>query len=93
MTQPLHEASCFDILKINFLISCITFQSVTSSEQSDGPITLEEYLEVKKELAESRAKVQQIQQINKDLRQEINILQSEVKNIKIVTQFLDYDVI
>ena len=66
---------------------------MTSSEQSDGPITLEEYLEVKKELAESRAKVQQIQQINKDLRQEINILQSEVKNIKILTQFQDYDAI
>ena len=51
---------------------------MASSDQSDGPITLEEYLDVKKALAASEARVSQLIQANKDLRQEITLLQNMV---------------
>uniref|UniRef100_A0A3B4F055 GIT ArfGAP 1 n=1 Tax=Pundamilia nyererei TaxID=303518 RepID=A0A3B4F055_9CICH len=42
-------------------------KSMDSSDLSDGPITLQEYLEVKKALASSEAKVQQLMKVNNNL--------------------------
>lgn len=53
-------------------------QSMDSSDLSDGPITLQEYLEVKKALASSEAKVQQLMKVNNNLSEELRRLQKEV---------------
>uniref|UniRef100_A0A3P9NK98 GIT ArfGAP 1 n=1 Tax=Poecilia reticulata TaxID=8081 RepID=A0A3P9NK98_POERE len=50
-----------------------------SSDLSDGPITLQEYLEVKKALASSEAKVQQLMKVNNNLSEEVRRLQKEVQ--------------
>ncbi|XP_070571894.1 ARF GTPase-activating protein GIT2-like isoform X2 [Ptychodera flava] len=55
--------------------------SRASSDMSDSPITLEEYLDVKKALASSEAKVQQLMVANKNLTKEINLLQSVVQKL------------
>ncbi|XP_041849857.1 ARF GTPase-activating protein GIT1 isoform X6 [Melanotaenia boesemani] len=54
-------------------------QSMDSSDLSDGPITLQEYLEVKKALASSEAKVQQLMKVNNNLSEELRRLQKEVR--------------
>ncbi|MBN3304628.1 GIT1 protein, partial [Amia calva] len=53
-------------------------KSMDSSDLSDGPITLQEYLEVKKALAASEAKVQQLMKVNNNLSEELRRLQKEV---------------
>ncbi|XP_076334103.1 ARF GTPase-activating protein GIT2-like isoform X5 [Tachypleus tridentatus] len=55
--------------------------SFASSDQSDGPITLEEYLEVKKQLATSEVQINQLIQSNKDMSKEINLLQNMVQKL------------
>uniref|UniRef100_A0A8B9HHQ2 GIT ArfGAP 1 n=1 Tax=Astyanax mexicanus TaxID=7994 RepID=A0A8B9HHQ2_ASTMX len=61
--------------------------SMDSSDLSDGPITLQEYLEVKKALASSEAKVQQLMKVNNNLSEELRRLQKEVrKQIQIRTK-------
>ncbi|XP_055735775.1 ARF GTPase-activating protein GIT1-like isoform X4 [Salvelinus fontinalis] len=54
-------------------------KSMDSSDLSDGPITLQEYLEVKKALASSEAKVQQLMKVNNNLSEELHRLQKEVR--------------
>uniref|UniRef100_A0A8K9WU17 G protein-coupled receptor kinase interacting ArfGAP 1 n=1 Tax=Oncorhynchus mykiss TaxID=8022 RepID=A0A8K9WU17_ONCMY len=54
-----------------------------SSDLSDGPITLQEYLEVKKALASSEAKVQQLMKVNNNLSEELRRLQKEVRRGRI----------
>ncbi|XP_043974834.1 ARF GTPase-activating protein GIT1 isoform X4 [Gambusia affinis] len=54
-------------------------KSMDSSDLSDGPITLQEYLEVKKALASSEAKVQQLMKVNNNLSEEVRRLQKEVR--------------
>ncbi|XP_061537076.1 ARF GTPase-activating protein GIT1 isoform X3 [Phycodurus eques] len=54
-------------------------KSMDSSDLSDGPITLQEYLEVKKALASSEAKVQQLMKVNNNLSDELRRLQNEVR--------------
>uniref|UniRef100_A0A8C4E372 G protein-coupled receptor kinase interacting ArfGAP 1 n=1 Tax=Dicentrarchus labrax TaxID=13489 RepID=A0A8C4E372_DICLA len=49
-----------------------------SNHLSDGPITLQEYLEVKKALASSEAKVQQLMKVNNNLSEELRRLQKEI---------------
>lgn len=66
------------------LITCLnvlSIQSMDSSDLSDGPITLQEYLEVKKALASSEAKVQQLMKVNNNLSEELRRLQKEVGNM------------
>uniref|UniRef100_A0A8C4GIU2 G protein-coupled receptor kinase interacting ArfGAP 1 n=1 Tax=Dicentrarchus labrax TaxID=13489 RepID=A0A8C4GIU2_DICLA len=55
-----------------------TDSDMDSSDLSDGPITLQEYLEVKKALASSEAKVQQLMKVNNNLSEELRRLQKEV---------------
>uniref|UniRef100_A0A671NLC1 ARF GTPase-activating protein GIT1-like n=1 Tax=Sinocyclocheilus anshuiensis TaxID=1608454 RepID=A0A671NLC1_9TELE len=54
-----------------------------SSDLSDGPITLQEYLEVKKALVSSEAKVQQLMKVNNNLSEELRRLQKEVQPFSI----------
>uniref|UniRef100_A0A669ETZ6 GIT ArfGAP 1 n=1 Tax=Oreochromis niloticus TaxID=8128 RepID=A0A669ETZ6_ORENI len=55
--------------------------TMDSSDLSDGPITLQEYLEVKKALASSEAKVQQLMKVNNNLSEELRRLQKEVGGV------------
>uniref|UniRef100_A0A3Q1CMM3 Arf-GAP domain-containing protein n=1 Tax=Amphiprion ocellaris TaxID=80972 RepID=A0A3Q1CMM3_AMPOC len=57
-------------------------KSMDSSDLSDGPITLQEYLEVKKALASSEAKVQQLMKVNNSLSEELQRLQKEVGSME-----------
>lgn len=50
-----------------------------SSDLSDGAVTLQEYLELKKALAASEAKVQQLMKVNSSLSDELRRLQREVR--------------
>ncbi|XP_033628480.1 ARF GTPase-activating protein GIT2-like isoform X2 [Asterias rubens] len=59
--------------------------SKSQSASSDVPeeyITLKEYLQVKKQLASSEAKVTQLLAMNKDLNQDVHMLQSMVDKLK-----------
>lgn len=60
----------------------LSTQSMDSSDLSDGPITLQEYLEVKKALASSEAKVQQLMKVNNNLSEELRRLQKEVRKMR-----------
>uniref|UniRef100_A0A671NUA3 ARF GTPase-activating protein GIT1-like n=1 Tax=Sinocyclocheilus anshuiensis TaxID=1608454 RepID=A0A671NUA3_9TELE len=57
-----------------------------SSDLSDGPITLQEYLEVKKALVSSEAKVQQLMKVNNNLSEELRRLQKEVRPSTVLKQ-------
>ncbi|XP_053502643.1 ARF GTPase-activating protein GIT1 isoform X2 [Ictalurus furcatus] len=57
-------------------------KSMDSSDLSDGPITLQEYLEVKKALASSEAKVQQLMKVNNSLSEELRRLQKEISRMQ-----------
>ncbi|XP_014731952.1 PREDICTED: ARF GTPase-activating protein GIT1 isoform X6 [Sturnus vulgaris] len=57
-------------------------RSMDSSDLSDGPITLQEYLEVKKALAASEAKVQQLMKVNSSLSDELHRLQREIHKLQ-----------
>ncbi|XP_063306078.1 ARF GTPase-activating protein GIT1 isoform X4 [Pelobates fuscus] len=57
-------------------------RSMDSSDLSDGPITLQEYLEVKKALATSDAKVQQLMKVNSNLSEELRRLQREIHKLQ-----------
>ncbi|XP_032902198.1 ARF GTPase-activating protein GIT1 isoform X7 [Amblyraja radiata] len=57
-------------------------KSMDSSDLSDGPITLQEYLEVKKALAASEAKVQQLMKVNNNLSEELRRLQMQVSKLE-----------
>uniref|UniRef100_A0A8D1HYQ8 GIT ArfGAP 1 n=1 Tax=Sus scrofa TaxID=9823 RepID=A0A8D1HYQ8_PIG len=52
-------------------------RSMDSSDLSDGAVTLQEYLELKKALATSEAKVQQLMKVNSSLSDELRRLQRE----------------
>ncbi|OCT91117.1 ARF GTPase-activating protein GIT1 isoform X2 [Xenopus laevis] len=57
-------------------------RSMDSSDLSDGPITLQEYLEVKKALATSDSKVQQLMKVNNNLSEELRRLQREIQKLQ-----------
>ncbi|XP_078536175.1 ARF GTPase-activating protein GIT1 isoform X7 [Lissotriton helveticus] len=57
-------------------------RSMDSSDLSDSPITLQEYLEVKKALATSDAKVQQLMKVNNNLSEELRRLQREIHKLQ-----------
>uniref|UniRef100_H9GJ66 GIT ArfGAP 1 n=1 Tax=Anolis carolinensis TaxID=28377 RepID=H9GJ66_ANOCA len=57
-------------------------QSMDSSELSEGPISLQEFLEVKKALSASEAKVQQLMKVNNSLSDELRRLQREIHKLQ-----------
>ncbi len=56
----------------------VVFQGVESSDQSDAPVTVDEYLSVKRSLMESDCRIKQLIQANKDLKQEVTLLNNMV---------------
>ncbi|KAI0238320.1 ARF GTPase-activating protein GIT2 [Lamellibrachia satsuma] len=69
--------------------SMISFtESHGSSDMSDAPITVQEYIEVKRALAESQCQVKQLIQTNQDLKQEITLLQNMVQKLMLENQSL-----
>lgn len=53
-------------------------QSSESSDLSDGPITVQEFMEVKSALTASEAKIQQLLKVNCHLSEELRMMQSKV---------------
>lgn len=56
----------------------VCHQSSESSDLSDGPITMQEFMEVKNALNASEAKVQQLLKVNCHLSEELRHMQSKV---------------
>lgn len=54
-------------------------QSSESSDLSDGPITVQEFMEVKSALTASEAKIQQLLKVNCHLSEELQLMQSKVR--------------
>lgn len=54
-------------------------QSSESSDLSDGPITVQEFMEVKSALTASEAKIQQLLKVNCHLSEELRLMQSKVR--------------
>lgn len=71
----LYTAQGLELTETAWLLS---LQSMDSSDLSDGAVTLQEYLELKKALATSEAKVQQLMKVNSSLSDELRKLQREV---------------
>ncbi|XP_035040591.1 ARF GTPase-activating protein GIT2b isoform X9 [Hippoglossus stenolepis] len=71
--DPVHEATCGD--------SCndgrTKVNSSESSDLSDGPITVQEFMEVKSALTASEAKIQQLLKVNCHLSEELRSMQSK----------------
>lgn len=61
------------LFKIYFLL-----QSSESSDLSDGPITVQEFMEVKSALTASEAKIQQLLKVNCHLSEELRVMQNKV---------------
>lgn len=56
----------------------LCLQSSESSDLSDGPITMHEFMEVKNALNASEAKIQQLLKVNCHLSEELRHMQSKV---------------
>ncbi|XP_062268435.1 ARF GTPase-activating protein GIT2b isoform X6 [Platichthys flesus] len=71
--DPVHEATCGD--------SCndgrTKVNSSESSDLSDGPITVQEFMEVKSALTASEAKIQQLLKVNCHLSEELRSMQGK----------------
>ncbi|XP_056128800.1 ARF GTPase-activating protein GIT2a isoform X2 [Lampris incognitus] len=55
------------------------------SDLSDGPITMQEYLEVKNALSASEAKIQQLMKVNSNLSDELRLMQKKTERGAFVT--------
>uniref|UniRef100_A0A674PNI4 G protein-coupled receptor kinase interacting ArfGAP 2b n=1 Tax=Takifugu rubripes TaxID=31033 RepID=A0A674PNI4_TAKRU len=67
--------------------------SSESSDLSDGPITVQEFMEVKSALTASEAKIQQLLKVNCHLSEELRLMQSKGCSLEgqVVTRESDYD--
>ncbi|XP_022617848.1 ARF GTPase-activating protein GIT2-like isoform X2 [Seriola dumerili] len=74
--DPVQEATCGD--------SCNDgrTKSSESSDLSDGPITVQEYMEVKSALTASEAKIQQLLKVNCHLSEELRVMQSKLNSLQ-----------
>ncbi|KAM8829030.1 ARF GTPase-activating protein GIT2b isoform 4-T4 [Spinachia spinachia] len=74
--DPVQEATCRD--------GCIDrrTKSSESSDLSDGPITVQEFLEVKSALNASEAKIQQLLKVNCHLSDELRSMQSKLNSLQ-----------
>lgn len=68
-------ATCPKSLRIS-----VRTQSSESSDLSDGPITMQEFMEVKNALNASEAKIQQLLKVNCHLSEELRHMQSKVRD-------------
>lgn len=55
-------------------------QQSLDSDVSDGPITMQEYLEVKNALSASEVKIQQLMKANNNLSDELRLMQKKVSS-------------
>ncbi|KAI3361799.1 hypothetical protein L3Q82_002136 [Scortum barcoo] len=74
--DPVQEATCGD--------SCNDrrTKSSESSDLSDGPITVQEFMEVKSALTASEAKIQQLLKVNCHLSEELRLMQSKLNSLQ-----------
>ncbi|XP_026209888.1 ARF GTPase-activating protein GIT2b isoform X3 [Anabas testudineus] len=74
--DPVQEATCGD--------SCDNgrTKSSESSDLSDGPITVQEFMEVKSALTASEAKIQQLLKVNCHLSEELRLMQSKLNSLQ-----------
>ncbi|XP_041825643.1 ARF GTPase-activating protein GIT2b isoform X2 [Melanotaenia boesemani] len=74
--DPAQEAICGD--------SCNDgrTKSSESSDLSDGPITVQEFMEVKSALTASEAKIQQLLKVNCHLSEELRLMQSKLSSLQ-----------
>ncbi|XP_013859186.1 ARF GTPase-activating protein GIT2b isoform X3 [Austrofundulus limnaeus] len=74
--DPAQEATCGD--------SCTDgrTKSSESSDLSDGPITVQEFMEVKSALNASEAKIQQLLKVNCHLSEELRLMQSKLSSLQ-----------
>ncbi|XP_072311582.1 ARF GTPase-activating protein GIT2b isoform X2 [Eucyclogobius newberryi] len=74
--DPVQEATCSD--------SCNNgrTKSSESSDLSDGPITVQEFMEVKTALTASEAKIQQLLKVNCNLSEELRLMQSKLNSLQ-----------
>ncbi|XP_076876718.1 ARF GTPase-activating protein GIT2b isoform X2 [Brachyhypopomus gauderio] len=57
-------------------------KSSESSDLSDGPITVQEFMEVKSALNESEAKIQQLLKVNCHLSEELRVMQTKLNSLQ-----------
>uniref|UniRef100_A0A674NJJ6 G protein-coupled receptor kinase interacting ArfGAP 2b n=1 Tax=Takifugu rubripes TaxID=31033 RepID=A0A674NJJ6_TAKRU len=57
-------------------------ESSESSDLSDGPITVQEFMEVKSALTASEAKIQQLLKVNCHLSEELRLMQSKLNSLQ-----------
>lgn len=55
-----------------------SLQQSLDSDLSDGPITMQEYMEVKNALSASEAKIQHLMKANSNLSDELRLMQKKV---------------
>uniref|UniRef100_A0A7N8XE20 GIT ArfGAP 2 n=1 Tax=Mastacembelus armatus TaxID=205130 RepID=A0A7N8XE20_9TELE len=74
--DPVQEATCGD--------SCNDgrTKSSESSDLSDGPITVQEFMEVKSALTASEAKIQQLLKVNCHLSEELRLMQTKLNSLQ-----------
>ncbi|KAM4527656.1 ARF GTPase-activating protein GIT2b isoform 3-T3 [Odontesthes bonariensis] len=74
--DPVQEATCGD--------SCNDgrTKSSESSDLSDGPITVQEFMEVKSALTASESKIQQLLKVNCHLSEELRLMQSKLSSLQ-----------
>uniref|UniRef100_A0A8C6W808 GIT ArfGAP 2 n=1 Tax=Nannospalax galili TaxID=1026970 RepID=A0A8C6W808_NANGA len=57
-------------------------QKSLDSDLSDGPVTVQEYMEVKNALVASEAKIQQLMKVNNNLSDELRIMQKKLQTLQ-----------
>uniref|UniRef100_A0A673XX24 G protein-coupled receptor kinase interacting ArfGAP 2b n=1 Tax=Salmo trutta TaxID=8032 RepID=A0A673XX24_SALTR len=72
----------FITINITVPFSFRMLQSSESSDLSDGPITVQEFMEVKSALTASEAKIQQLLKVNCHLSEEIRMMQSKLNSLQ-----------
>lgn len=58
-----------------------SLQQSLDSDLSDGPITMQEYMEVKNALSASEAKIQHLMKANNNLSDELRLMQKKVSTV------------
>lgn len=64
------------------LSSYFFFPQSLDSDLSDGPISVQEFLEVKNALSASEAKIQSLMKANSNLSEELRLMQKKVPEIQ-----------
>lgn len=74
----LFSASQNPILSFGAFTALFSTRQSLDSDLSDGPITMQEYIDVKNALSVSEAKIQQLMKANNNLSDELRLMQKKV---------------